>query len=367
MKSYKYLWDDFISDENIKLAISNSAKGKKRKRRKDVKFALEHTEEYIQHIKEYAMDYKNKHHEPKVIYDGISRKKRTIIVPSFDELVVQHMIVQVLQPMFLKGTYEHAYGSIPKRGAHKGKSYIEKWIRNDTKNCKYCLKLDIKHYFESIPHDRLKEKLSKYIKDKKILSVLFEIIDVIDIGLPLGFYTSQWLSMWYLKNIDHVIKEQSYAPHYIRYMDDIVIFGANKRKLWKTYEFICEILKHDGLKLNNKRQLFRFSYFKNSKEYGRQLDFMGFCFHRDRTVLRRGIYYKMCRKAHKISAKEKPTIYELRQMMSYLGWIKSTDIYNSYLQYVKPFFSFQKAKRRISKNDRRNNYVETIRINSKAA
>ena len=109
--------------------------------------------------------------------------------------------------------YEHSYASLPGRGAHKGKRVIEKWIRTDAKNCKYVLKMDIRHFFDTVPHDKLKAKLRKTIHDEKMLDLLFRIIDVTDIGIPLGFYTSQWLSNWYLQGLDHYIKERLGAVH----------------------------------------------------------------------------------------------------------------------------------------------------------
>lgn len=357
MKTYKNLFNSFISDENIKQSIKDASKGKKKKKRKDVRKVIAAYESdlkgTIEYFREYAIHYVNDNHAPIEIYDGISRKKRTIIVPTFRELVVQHMIVNVLKPLFLQGIYERAYGSVPGRGAHDGKKIIEKWIRKDPRNCKYCLKLDISKYFESIPHDVLKAKLSRELKDDRLLEIMFTLIDSTDKGLPLGFYTSQWLSMWYLKGLDHCIKEQCYSPHYMRYMDDIVIFGANKRKLWKTYHCLEKYLQDLGLRFNNRSQLFKFDYQRCGKEYGRDLDFMGFRFYRNKTTLRRNIYYKMCRKAKRVSRKDKPSIYELRQMMSYLGYIKDTDVYNAYCKYIKPYFSFQKSKRRISNYDRR--------------
>ena len=352
MKSWNNLWDNFLSEDNIRLAIKNAARGKVKKRY-DVKRALKDVDGYVKYIKHYAENFRNDKHNPIEIYDGITRKKRTIIVPTFRELVVQHMLINVLKPVFLQGVYERTYGSIPKRGAHEGKKYIEKWIRHDVKNCKYCLKLDIKKYFENISHDILKTKLSRVIKDKKILSILYEVINATDNGLPLGFYTSQWLSMWYLKDFDHYVKEKLYAPHYMRYADDIVIFGANKRKLWKTFEEIKKYLGDLGLELNRKSQMFRFVYTKHGMEYGRDLDFMGFRFFRNRTIIRRSIYYKMMRKARKISKKSKITIFDIRQMLSYLGWLKSTDVYKMYVKYIKPFFEVRKAKKRISNYDRR--------------
>lgn len=54
-------------------------------------------------------------------------------------------------------------GSVPHRGAHYGKKYIEKWIKTDGKNCKYILKMDIRHFFESVDHGVLKEWLAKEV------------------------------------------------------------------------------------------------------------------------------------------------------------------------------------------------------------
>lgn len=142
MKSYNHLWEKFIDPENIKKAIAKASKGKKN--RKYVKMLLQ-TPDAVEIIKDYAEHYENAFHTPIEIYDGIVKKKRTIIVPTFNELVIQHMAVNVLEPIFMKGIYEHSYGSIPNMGAHKGKKAIMKWIAKG--GCKYCLKMDIKKYF----------------------------------------------------------------------------------------------------------------------------------------------------------------------------------------------------------------------------
>ena len=364
MKSYNHLWEKFISQENIEKAIQNSSKGKRN--RPEVKEIFEHPEEHIERIKMYAENFHNKPHKPVWIYDGISRKKRQIIVPSYQEQIIHHMIVNVLQPIFQKGFYEHSYGSIPNKGGHKGKKYIEKWIRWDAKNCKYIGKLDIKQYFNSIPHDILKSKLKSIIHDEKFLELLFEIVDVTDVGIPLGFYTSQWIANWYLTGLDHYIKEDLKVKHYIRYMDDMVIFGSNKRELHKAMNKIEEYLSNVlGLKVKENWQIYRFDYIRKSKHYGRDIDFMGFRFFRDRTLLRKSVLYKATRKARKISKKEKPTIYDLRQMLSYLGWLDATDTYGIYEQMIKPIFDIGKAKKRISKYDKRKGSESNVEKNSK--
>ena len=288
------------------------------------------------------------------IYDGISRKERIIIVPTAEELLVQHNVVNALKPMFCKGMYEHSYASLPGRGAHKGKQVIEKWIRADKKNCKYVLKMDIKHFFDSIPHELLKAKLRKTIHDDKMMDLLFRIIDVTEIGIPLGFYTSQWLSNWYLQGLDHYIKENLGAVHYMRYMDDMVIFGSNKKVLHRMRQTVADYLESElGLELKANWQVFRFSYIDHDgKERGRDLDFMGFRFYHNRTILRKSIMFKATRKARKISKKEKPTILDARQMLSYLGWIDCTDTYYMYDKWIKPYISFKELKCKVSQFDR---------------
>jgi hypothetical protein len=259
---------------------------------------------------DWIVNYENAEHVPVYIYDGITRKERTIIVPTMEELLVQHCIVNAMKPMFCKGMYEHSYASLPGRGAHKGKQVIEKWIRTDSKNCKYVLKMDIRHFFDSIPHDRLKAKLKKTVHDEKMLELLFR----------------------------------------MRYMDDMVVFGSNKRVLHRMRQAISDYLEMElGLELKANWQVFRFSYGNNQ---GRDLDFMGFRFYRNRTILRKSIMYKATRKARKISKKEKATILDARQMLSYLGWIDCTDTYLMYRKWIKPYVSFQQLKRKVSRYDK---------------
>lgn len=113
-------------------------------------------------------------------------------------------------------------------------------------------------------------------------------------GLPLGFVTSQWFTQLNFKPFDHKViedwKELGGVDHYIRYADDIVAFGRNKKKLHRLEEAMQDYLKnemHQKIKYN--WQVFRFEYpdrkappvidKKTGKEKpktrGRALDFMG--------------------------------------------------------------------------------------------
>ena len=57
MKSYNNLWDKFLSDENIALAIKNAKRGKSK--RKSVRKYLDDPD-FSNKVKRYAMTFKNK-------------------------------------------------------------------------------------------------------------------------------------------------------------------------------------------------------------------------------------------------------------------------------------------------------------------
>ena len=369
MKSVNHVYEVAISDTTRRIAVHNVIRNA-RKTREFRRYAG-NEEKTFKESASWFDGFKNDSHKAVEIYDGISHKKRNIIVPTTRELIVQHCIVEALKPMFMRGMYRHSYASIPwrwvksgnekndqpymlkdVRGAHQGKKVIERWLK-DKKNTKYVLKMDIRHYFESIPHDKLKSMLSDRIHDDKMLNLLFTIIDVIPKGLPLGFYLSQWLSNWYLEGLDHYIKEEMKAVYYIRYMDDMVIFDANKRRLHEMRKEVECYLDSLGLELKDNWQVFRFAYTKDGKTYGRDLDFMGFRFFRRKTILRKSIMMKCTRKARRLSKKRKATVYDARQMMSYNGYLKASDTYQMYLEHIKPFMSFRKMRNIISKHDRR--------------
>lgn len=354
MKTYKHLYDTCISEFNIQIAIQSIKRSKRIK--SIIKKKHLSDDALLSEIHKWIINYRNSYHTPIYITDGLNGKKRTIFVPTLEELAVQHCVVNALKPMFYKGMYEHSYASIPNRGQHKGKKVIEKWIKHDRKNTKYVLKMDIYHFFDSVSHNILKAKLLKKIKDENMLQLLFEIIDIIDVGLPLGFYTSQWLSNWYLQDLDHYIKEQLHAVYYIRYMDDMVIFSNNKKVLHKIRKSINDYLVANlDLQLKSNWQVFRFSHIDNEgREKGRDLDFMGFRFFCNRTIIRKSIMHKATRKAKKLFNKQKITIYDSRQMLSYLGWIKCTDSYSMYTEWIKKYVKFQKLKRIVSRHDRNN-------------
>lgn len=89
----------------------------------------------------------------------------------------------------------------------KGTHYFVKIEKKDLyyapqKETYYFVQLDMHHYFLHIYHPLMKEKLERKIKDPKLLSFLFEIIDSFLQGLPLGIKISQLNANMYLSAFD---------------------------------------------------------------------------------------------------------------------------------------------------------------------
>lgn len=357
MKTYRHLYAEIISDKNIELAIKEACKSRKKSTKKMKRLnKLKNHPEKVRIVRGWVESYEPMRRIPHEIYDGLARKKRQIYVPSVRETVVQHAVVQVLNKYLMKGVYEHTYAAIKGRGQHMAKNYIERYIRDNPKNVKYYLKMDIKQYFPSVPQEKLIAKLASEVKDTRTVELVRKILYASEDGIPLGYYISQWFANYYLRDLDHKIKDMARKDLYVRWMDDMVIFSGNKRNLHRYRDAISEMLASLGLKLKDNWRIQRFDHPKG----GSFLDFMGFRFYRKRTTLRRSIYYRICRKARRISKKEKPTIYEMKQFISYIGWIDHSDVYGSYGKHVKPYVNIQYLKRRISNYDKRKERTDDI-------
>ena len=73
-------------------------------------------------------------------------------------------------------------------------------------------------------------------------------------GVLIGAFFSQWFANTVLQPLDQMIRNSGLCDHYMRYMDNLTLFGRNKRKLRKLRGMIEDWLAGRRLKLNNKWQ-----------------------------------------------------------------------------------------------------------------
>lgn len=352
MKTYKGLYDKCLNREYIRQMILETAKGKRKRR--DVMRTLQQIDRYTEIIYQMLLNesYVQKLPKESLIDEGTKHKQRVIRKVRFFDQIIHHIADDACKEVFTHGMYVHCCGSVPGRGIHHAKRYVERWIRTDCKNTKYCVQMDIHHYFESVDHEILKAKLKKRIADRRMLKLLESIIDGGGEGLPLGFAPSQPFANFMLQDLDHFIKEQLHVKYYVRYMDDMVIFGRNKKELHRARAAIAEYLQTSlNLQMKGNYQLFRMAYTdRQGKERGKALDFMGFRFYRDRTVLRKSLMHRITRTAARIGRKNHPTAYDAARMLSYMGWVSHSDTYGMYERWIKPKVSVKQLKKIASKS-----------------
>lgn len=142
-------------------------------------------------------------------------------------------------------------------------------------------------------------------------------------------------------------------------MDDMVLYDNAKKRLRTAVVKIMMFLgRRFRLKLKHTFQICRF-YYEGKRTIGRPLDFMGFLFYRNKTLIRKGIILAATRMARKLkSAKEAARGYfakHVKAMLSYIGWFDCTNTYDCYLKYIKPLVNVGKLKKIVSKLDRRSN------------
>jgi len=141
-------------------------------------------------------------------------------------------------------------------------------ITNQVKNLldnnfpKYVIRTDIRNFYESIPHDKLKDKIYKNeilssFSKKLINKILndFQKHTESSRGIPRGISISAYLSEIYMQDIDNKIKALPNVTYYARYVDDIIIiFTPNNTKESVDYlKKIKNIIEKEDLKLNEEK------------------------------------------------------------------------------------------------------------------
>jgi retron-type reverse transcriptase len=345
-KQYKYLYKKILDKDLIRRAFFKMRKGKSK--RKPIKRIYENLDEYVTRMYDMLENstpiaehperaFEPMKHNPITIFEH--GKERVLYIPSVIEQWVHHIIMQVLAPILTNMFHPDSYGSIPNKGLHKGKKRVLK-LRHDNK---YMLKLDIRHFFANIRVDILVRKLEVFIKDDWFIALIQKCFKWHPKGLPLGFYLSQWMSNMYLNDLDYLIRDNDI--NHVRYIDDVVMFGNNKRKLRKCFIKIKQLLGKDRLKVKN-----NFHLYLSSKE---PLSFLGFVFYLNRIRLRKSIARHIRAVAKRLKKNHPIWLKDARRMLSYMGWIKYSDGYTFYLEHIKPSVSIRKLKRLISKMERR--------------
>lgn len=318
MKRHGNLFSKIVDKENIKLAHMNARKGKTfyaevQKIDADIDMYVDEIHNMLVEgtytVSEYKMFIKNDKGKIREIYK----------LDYYPDRIIHHAILQVLEPIWKPMLINSTYQSIKGRGVKACKRDVHKCIKANMDKEVWVLKLDIKKFYPSVNNEILKFIISKKIKCKETLELLYRIIDSMN-GLPIGNYISQYLGNIYLMYLDQLIKFLPTTVGYFRYCDDIIVFSNSKDNIKEICAIITKYLESE-LKLSVKNNV---QYFSLNK---RPLDFVGFVFMFNGKVrLRRSIVKRM-----KNALAENKT----ESVSAYYGWVLESKAFGLWNKYYK--------------------------------
>lgn len=261
MKRKGNLFERLTGDENLNLAIDEVNQTHRwhphHKPNKVVAWVDGTKAERVKELREIILQgFDPSPSTPKRRWDKSAGKWRDIYEPRlWPDQYIHHALVQVLQPVMMRGMDGWCCGSIRGRGIHYGMRGIKKWMRNDPKGTRWCAELDIHHFYESLQPAVVMERMRRLVKDRRVLDLIERVTRH---GIQIGAYYSQWLANTVLQPMDHALRESGVKiTHYIRYMDNITLYARSKRALDKAIRLVREWLEGHGMRLKDNWQKFR--------------------------------------------------------------------------------------------------------------
>lgn len=375
MTGTKDLFNSICSMDNLYRAYQNAKSGKGWY--KEVKQIEKRPFYYLAGLQYMLKNHLFKTSEYEIFILNEGKKKRDVYkLPFFPDRIAQWAILQVIEPFLVANMTADTYSAIPGKGIQpivndlrgyyktkrvdgKKKSvWVPSILLSDEENTRYCYKIDLHHYYQSINHEVLKQKFRKVFKDPELLWLLDEIADSINTateedlielslsgeievdpntGIPIGNYMSQYSGNFYLSSFDHWVKEELHVKHYYRYMDDVVIFASSKEELHEIHRKVTAYTR-DYLHLNIKGN---YQIFPTKV---RGVDFVGYRFFGEYTLLRKSTAINFKRKMRACRKKMEnnipPTYSEWCSFNSYKGWLGNCDSYRLFKKYMEPLIEY---------------------------
>ena len=254
MKRASHLFDQIADRGNLREAFHKAASGKRD--RHEVREFSAHLDREINRLRLDLLDDQLElgHASTFTIHDP---KKRVITAPCFRERVLHHAILNVCEPVFeqflITDTFACRSGKGRIAALHRAMQFSRRFDR--------AIKLDMRKYFDSIPHAGLLSRLQRRFKDGRLLNLFAQIVyshGSDGRGLPIGSLTSQHFANFYLAWFDRYVKERLRIKGFVRYMDDCVIWGQNRSDLKQLAADCRDFLSEDlGLTVHNTTPIFK--------------------------------------------------------------------------------------------------------------
>ncbi len=219
---------------------------------------------------------------------------RPINIPTLEDKVAQKMVQMLLEPIYEGVFYDCSFGFRPGLSCHMALRHLRNTIMNH--RAEYILDVDIRKFFESVPHGKLREFVRQRVGDGVVRRLIDKWLKAgyvekgdkytCKVGTPAGGVVSPLLANVFLHYVIDEWFETMVKPcmegkaFLIRFCDDFVMCFTNQRDAERVYKVLPQRLEKYSLSIHEgKTQLVDFRRLclsKGKQDASTSFSFLGF-------------------------------------------------------------------------------------------
>lgn len=185
-------------------------------------------------------------------------KTRPLGIPAVNCRIAQEVVRRLINSTFESRFHDNSFGFRPGRNCHQA---VERMINLAQQGNKYVVDVDIKGFFDNIPHNLIMDSIAARIADGNILSLIEKFLNsgVMEEGklkpttkgTPQGGVISPLLANIALNHLDWFLEDKGYK--FVRYADDFVILCKTKLEAERALDEIRMYLEELGLQISSEK------------------------------------------------------------------------------------------------------------------
>jgi RNA-directed DNA polymerase len=214
-------------------------------------------------------------------------KTRPLGIPTVKDRIVQTAVKFVLEPIFEATFCPTSCGFRPGLGCRDALGEVARLIGE---GYTFVVDADLQSYFDTIPHERLMQRVEERISDGRILDLLRSWLaqDIMrDMerwtptqGTPQGAVISPLLANIYLHPLDARMAARGYRM--VRYADDFVVLCKSREEAEAALAEVRAFASDNGLRLHPDK-----THVGDCRNIGEGFDFLGYRFEAGRRFVRK--------------------------------------------------------------------------------